>query len=490
MGTDSLDPFEDTALLRYQYVATEISKQIDSQLFIPGQKIPGTRLLAERFGVSINTVLQAQKHLELQGLIESVPRSGFFVRYSEQSRNKVKTPPVAKFKVRPTLVAKQRLVMDLINASLRDDLVQLGAALPGNDFLPLDDIRKAMSRAVRLKPEAMINYAFPPGNLGLRQELSKKMKSIGCEVSHDEIVITSGCHEAVVLALKALTQPGDIILLESPTFYGLLQAVESLKLKALEIPADSHNGIDIAALEAACKRWNAKACILVSNFSNPLGSCASPATKAAIVNILNENDIPLIEDDIYGDLAFDGHRPPPMKSFDRDGKVIYCSSFSKTVAPGLRTGWIAPGQYYEEINYLKFTQSLGAASMEQLALAQYLKEGSYPRHIRRLQRLCSNQVNRTRELILNNAPAGTLCSQPAGGFVLWIELPKCYHTGTLYELALAEKISIAPGSVFTGSDAYNHCFRINCAQPWSEEYEKALLTVCGLIEKSKQPESN
>lgn len=474
-------------MLRYQYIAEELSKQIQGELYRPGEKIPGTRALAERFGVSINTVLQAQKILENQGLIESVPRSGFFVRWPQKPRQKRHSAndekPKLNFKPVPALVEKQRLVMDLIHATQREDLVQLGAALPDQDFLPSEDIRKALTRAARLKPEVTINYSFPPGSPSLRSLLSKYMLSIGCEISSEDLIITSGCHEATVLALRALTQPNDIVLLESPTFYGMLQAVESLQLKALEIPSDPISGIDLVELEKACERWDAKACILVGNFSNPLGVCPTPAQKMQLLDILNRNEIPLIEDDIYGDLAFDGHRPPPYKSFDKVDNVLYCSSFSKTLAPGMRVGWIAPGRYYEKINYLKFTQSLGAASLEQAALAQYLLEGSYARHIRRLQRICSNQIARTQEFMLKHCPDGTRISEPKGGFVLWIELPKTYDANRLYTLALENKISIAPGRVFTAGEQFNHCFRLNCAHHWDDVYEATLKRICELIDE-------
>jgi len=474
---------------RYELLARELRRQIESGRYAPGERLPGTRSLARIHRLSINTVLRAQQILESAGLIEAHPRSGFYVRTPTRPGSST-SPPRAQLPVQPTLVAKQRLVMELIQATRKPGMLPLGATLPASSFLPREEIRQTISRCARRDPELSVNYSFPPGNQVLRKSLAYYMNALDCRVGADDIIVTSGCHEALQLALKALTKPNDIVLIESPSFYGLLQAVEALQLKALEIPCDAREGIDIGAIDQACTRWDVKTCILVSNFSNPLGHCLSDDKKSQLLKVLARHRVPLIEDDVYGDIHFGLERPHPCKSFDEVGEVLYCSSFSKTLAPGMRIGWISPGRYYEQVSFLKFTQSLGAASLEQAALAQFLEQGRYHRHIRRLRLRCAEQVEKTRALLLSLLPENCVISGPGGGFVLWVELAPTFDCDLLYRRALAENISIAPGSVFSTGEAYRHCFRLNCALPWTAQYERALRRLAQLIEDQSQNQNS
>lgn len=462
----------------YQTLADSIAQQIQQQTLQTGEKLPGTRTLAKHHGVSINTVIEAQKLLEQRGLVEAKPRSGFYVCY--RSPAAAATEPT-HFKPAPALVKNQQLVLDLLQATQNDDLLPLGAALPNPSFLPTDSLRKTISRSVRHHADDFNRYSFPPGLLALRRQIAKRMFGLGCNVGADDIVVTNGCHEAVLLALKAVTKAGDVVALESPTYYGLLQAVDSLQLKALEIPTDPVSGIDLDALERACKQWHVKACVIVSNFSNPLGSCPSVHRKKALLALLDNHDVPLVEDDIYGDLASNGERPAPIKQFDTTGNVLYCNSFSKTLSPGLRIGWIAPGRFTEQINYLKFTQSLATSTLEQQVLADYLASGQLERHLRRLRDKLATQIARTRQLVLEHFPKGTRVSDPKGGFVVWVTLPEGCDAMQLHEKASEQGISIAPGSLFTTGDLYGNCFRINCAQPWDVRYEQGLTTLARLV---------
>ena len=463
---------------RYQQISNVLIKQIEAGVYEAGKKIPGTRQLAKQFGVSINTILTAQSRLENLDYLRAVERSGYFVCWESQSTSSSRSlPKTASFQPAPTLVKNQKIALSLIQATQNPNLLPLGAALPAPCFFPNETLKRCTSQVIRQQQAHLNTYSFPPGNLTLRKSLSKRLLLANCEINEEDWVITQGCHEALVLALKAVTQANDIVALESPTYYGLLQAIESLQLKALEIPTDPIEGIQLDALEKACAQWPIKACVIVSHFSNPLGCCPSLEHKKNLLAILNKAKIPLIEDDVYGDLAFDGHRPTPIKAFDTQGQVLYCSSLSKTVAPGLRVGWIAPGRYLEKVTYLKFTQSLACSHLEQEILAQYLNHGNYDRHIRKLQQQLSTQVLKCRELILKEFPEKTLVSLPKGGFVLWVTLPSNIQAMKLYEQALSYKISLSPGELFTTSRKYRNSFRINCAQPWNSKLIKAIQTL-------------
>jgi DNA-binding transcriptional MocR family regulator len=331
-----------------------------------------------------------------------------------------------------------------------------------------------MTRVLRQHGDAVGAYAFPPGHIALRRQIAKRMTELGCPVDPDALVITNGCQEALGLALRALTQPGDVVAIESPTFYGLLQVIEALGLKALEIPTHPHDGISIEALEFALQQWPVRACIVSPNFSNPLGSAMSTARKRALVDLLGQKNIPLIEDDVYGDLGFDGARPGIAKTFDNDG-VVYCSSFSKTLTPGLRIGWIAAGRYQAQIEYHKYVLNLAAPTAPQLAVAELLERGGYDRYLRQARRDYATAVARMIGAVEMYFPDGTRVTQPQGGFVIWVEFPTAIDGNILYQQALTHGISIAPGTMFSATGRYRNFIRLNCAVPWDTRTEKAIV---------------
>ena len=327
----------------YEKIAQQLTDQIDRGLYLPGDRIPGVRKLSQQFNVSISTVIQAQRLLENEGRIEARPRSGYYVR--TQSWPLPKAPTVSCPSTRPNPVSGQELVLRLVQAANEKDFVQLGAAVPHSSFLPTRAIQRSLSAVTRKTGHELSTYQFPPGNPELRRQIARRMAAAGCRTNPDDIIITSGCQEALTLSLQTLASPGDVIAIESPAFYGLLQAIEVLGMKALEIPTDPQTGISLAALSLAIEKWPVKACALVPNFSNPLGCTMPDEHKKALVTLLAQAKIPLIEDDIYGDLGFGSKRPHALSAFGHTDQTLYCSSFSKSLSPGLRIGWIVPGKY-------------------------------------------------------------------------------------------------------------------------------------------------
>ena len=269
--------------------------------------------------------------------------------------------------------------------------------------------------------------------------------------------------------------------LESPTYYGLLQVVESLGLKALEIPTDPVEGISLEALSLALERWDIAACVLIPNFSNPLGVCLSDARKQALLKLLSFHRVPLVEDDIYGDLPFSGKRPRPIKSWDREGLVTYCSSSSKTLSAGIRVGWLVPGRDNKRAEALQYMNTVAVSTPSQLALAHYLRHGHYDRHLRQVCAEHARSVARMTDRVTQLFPAQTRVSRPSGGFVLWVELPGQIDTIALGEQALEAGVSFAPGALFSASGKFSNCLRLNCAVHWDARVERALLTLARLI---------
>lgn len=331
-------------------------------------------------------------------------------------------------------------------------------------------------RSLREHNADAVLYEFPPGELNLRRQIARRMTEIGSPTDPEELVITNGCQEALVLALRAITVEGDVIAIESPTYYGLFQVIEFLGLKALEIPTHPHDGISIEALEFALEQWPVKAVIATPNFSNPLGGCMSDQRKRALVKLLARKQITLIEDDIYGDLGFSGERPSITRSFDTRGEtVIYCSSFSKTLAPGLRVGWIAPGKHLDRIEYLKYVMNLATPTAPQLAVADMLERGGYDRYLRQARQEYAHAVDRMSRAIEKYFPEGTRVTRPQGGFVLWVEFPSGVDSELLYETALQHGICIAPGPMFSATRKYRNFIRLNAAVQWEPRVEKALI---------------
>lgn len=455
----------------YQRVAAQIAERIERMQYAPGERLPGVRKLSRQFGVSVGTVVQAQQLLEDQGRIEARPRAGHFVR----ARTALPSPPSpSRPQSRPTLVSGQAMALRLVQATHEPGVVSFGAAVPAEGFLPVQAERAALRRTMTHYAERATAYAFPPGVPELRVQIARRMAEAGCAVDPDEVIVTSGCQEALTLALRATTAPGDVVAIESPTFYGLLQVIESLGLKALEVPTDPERGISLEALQVVLERWPVKACVLVANHSNPLGYCMPVERKHALLELLGAHDVPLIEDDIWGDLGFGHERPPAVLAGDRDGRVLYCSSFSKTLSPGLRVGWIVPGRYREPVSYYKYVSNLATATLPQLAVAELLAQGGYERHLRRVRGEYATHVARLSDAVAEYFPPGTRMTRPQGGCVLWVELPHAIDSLALHERARARRISIAPGPMFSATGRYRSFIRLNAALPWGRAVEQAV----------------
>ncbi len=461
----------------YETIADEIVDQIECGLLRPGDRLPGVRTLSTRRAVSIATAVAAYRKLEDHGYIQARPRSGFFVR----ARLAAAQPETSSPAPRPHPVTGQQLVLQLVKAANDPAIVQLGAAVPAPAFLPTRAVEQALARAARRNRLRAANYEFPPGAPELRRQIARRMAAFGCRVAPEEIVITDGCQEAIMLALRAVTAPGDVVAIESPTFYGLLQVIETLGLKALEIPTHPRTGIALDALQLALEQWHVKACVVVPNYSNPLGYCMPEPRKRELVELLARHGVALIEDDVCGDLGFSAHRPSSAKTFDRTGNVLYCASFSKTLSPGLRIGWIAPGKYRERIEYLKYVANLAASSVPQLAVAELLESGRYERHLKQVRGEYARAVERMTAAIARYFPAGTKVTRPEGGFVLWVELPGDVDTFELARKALANGVSIAPGPIFSATQRYRNFLRISCACVWDERVEKALTALARML---------
>lgn len=460
----------------YRSVADHVETLIDEGTLPPGTRIPSLRKLSRQLSVSLTTIMEAYRLLEDRGVIEVRPQSGHFVRIDARHAppEPTRTSTCATAASLDTAELIQRLVREASQPGL---VVPLGAAVPHPDFLPTARLNTFLARAVRRDPVASQSYGSIPGREELRAEIARRAMTAGCTLSPDDIVVTTGAMEAITLALRAVTRPGDTVAIESPTYHGFLLALESLHLKAVEIATCPRDGVCLSCLEEAVVECGARAFLTVPTFGNPLGYDMPVDQRRALVEMLARHDVPLIEDDTYGDLPFDGPRRPAVQSFDQEGRALLLSSFSKTLTPGFRVGWIAPGRYLQDVLRLKVSSSLATAAPTQMAVADYLAAGGIDRHLRRLRRTFKDLVRRMITTVGEHFPEGTRASRPAGGYVLWVELPEAVDAFRLYREALAEGISLIPGPVFSATGRYRNALRFNCALPWTDAVENAVARV-------------
>jgi len=464
----------------YEQVAERLIHQVGKGVYQPGERILSVREASTQFKVSISTVVEAYRVLENRGVIEARPQSGFYVR--TQQWQPPEEPEMSRPAVKPCKVSVGELAMSVLHTSNRPDIVQLGVAAPHPSFLPVRELNRIIAGLARQEDDRGMRYDFPPGNRELRVQIARRMAATGCDVSPDEIVTTSGCQEALWLSLRVVANPGDTVAIESPAFYGTLQAIEALGMRALEIPTHPRDGISLEALKLALEQWKVAAVMLVPSFSNPLGACMPEENRRRLARLLAAQDIPLIEDDIYGDLGYGTTRLNAIKAYDRKGRVLYCSSFSKTLAPGMRVGWVVPGRYRDQLAHHKYVSTMATATLPQMAIAEYLAQGGYERYLRRVRSVYAQQAQRMVEAIVRHFPAGTRVTRPSGGFLLWVELPLKLDALILHQHGLEKGISIAPGPLFSASGKYRNCIRLTCAVPWDEKLDRALVTLGGLAE--------
>ena len=473
----SADGQNETArVLLYEEVAARIGAMIANGTYRPGERVPSIRGLSRQMRVSVNTILQSYAHLENVGMIEARPQSGYYVCLQQQNRGVGK--PAAEYHPPSEVVLGDnplRIVRSLANSAL----VPLGRGAPNPDLLPAEKLNRMLATESRRFSSQALSYAAAQGVRKLRLQIAKRSLTAGCTLSADDIVITSGCVEAVTLALQAVCRPGDTVAIASPVYYTFLNSIQWLGLKVLEIPSTPVEGMSLDVLAYALQQTPVHACLTIANFNNPLGSVMPDEKKRELVSLLARHDIPLIEDDVYGDLAFGPARPTATRAYDEKGLVLYCSSFSKTLAPGYRVGWIVAGRFRERVEHLKALFNIATATPTQLAIAEFLANGGYDHHLRTLRRVYARQVGQVRDAIMRHFPPGTRVSRPEGGFVLWVEMPEEVDAMRLYEEALREGIGVAPGPLFTIGDRFGNCIRVSAAF-WSQRIEEALATLGGI----------
>ncbi len=464
---------------KYTEVADRIEALIEKQILKVGDKLLSVRALSKEQGISLSTAFQAYYTLEGKGLIEARPQSGYYVKFS---RNHIlDLPKVCEPPEDAIPVSVDEMINNVYMDFSNQKILNFSMGAPSVELLPTAKLNKAVMHALRASKTSCLHYEHVQGNISLRRQIARQAFNWGGTPSEDDIIVTAGAVEAMSLCVKAITRRGDAIAIESPTYFAIFQVLESHGLKVVEIPTDPVTGIDLGYLEQAIPRFDIKACLFVNNFNNPLGSCMPDDRKKLLVEMLAEKQIPLIEDDIYGELYFGKTRPKTCKTYDKKGLVLHCASFSKSLAPGFRIGWAIPGKFKERVISLKRMHTVSTNTLTQAAVADFLSNGRFELHLRHLRKALHTQSLRYLQAVSEYFPEDTCVTRPQGGFTLWIEMNKKINAYKLHKRALKHKIGIAPGQIFSSQGRFENCFRISYGEPWSEEIGQGLQTLGRLM---------
>lgn len=462
-------------LTRYLQLADQLAEAIACGTLPAGTRLPSVRDSARAQRASINTVVAAYRTLEDRGLIEARPQSGFYVRSQLPALNS--SPNFSQQQLKPAAE-----VLDLIEtvfaAQQNPAFTNISLACPQTlDFYPGGKLGRIMSSVLRRQPQLISQYSLPPGSMHLRQQIARRSLNLGIRVEPGDITLTHGCMEALQLALRVTSKPGDCIGLESPTYFYLLPLLDSLGLKALEIPTDPEQGLKLDVLELLLQEKRIQAVIAMPTVQNPMGFSMPLAAKKRLAQLVNHYQVPLIEDGLYAEIQFGPALAPTVKSFDTDGWVLFCSSFTKTLAPDFRLGWMIGGRFAAALHKLKALSSMAESHLLSETVAIFLEDGGYDHHLRNLRKRYAAQVDAARALIARHFPRGTRATQPAGGFVFWVEFPPAVDCVALFHQLLEEQICLTPGTLYSPSGRYRNAMRLSCCYPFNARYSQALARV-------------
>lgn len=442
---------------KYLMVEQFIKQQVDEGMLVSQDKLPSIRALSQQLTVSKNTVIRAYQELEAQGMIYSVPKSGYRVCSDDET---------IKPLLEPSDVDLLSVCKEILTHPEEKEWLATGSAHPFIDASAIKSLYAEIGRHSRRQANVPSHYQLPPGNGLLIKHLRKISQDLGVNVATGDIAVTHGAQQAISLALRAITQPGDIIAVESPCYFGNLLLLQSLSLKVIEIQSCPKSGIEPSALQEALNKWDVKAVLVTPNFTNPSGARMPLHKRVKLLEVTGT--IPIIEDDVFGALAFDDGIAP-LKSLDTHDRVIYVNSLSKMLDSRLRIGWICAGKYQAKIEKLLLCDNMGSLNLMQSAVGEFLGSGKYRLHVQKMQRLYQANLKLFHQQLiqsLNQYPE--LVGQyhvvmPQGSFLLWLILPSNFDSWAIYNTLKSEQISILPGTIFGTSGQYRHCIRFSCS---------------------------
>ncbi|ROQ29668.1 PLP-dependent aminotransferase family protein [Gallaecimonas pentaromativorans] len=467
---------------RYQRLTRALLDDIQKGRWQAGDMLPSVRQLMQRLQLSRATVLHALGELEAQGWVEAQPRRGYFVNPRPA---KAPTATPSSLEAAPRLLSIDDVVHDVMLKGAAFDLLPAESRF---DAKPpaIELLHRAISRAMRhTKGAQHQHYEDPAGLPELRDTLAHRLRQQGCTSQAADIVVTHGCQHALLLALKSCTQPGDVVAVESPGYFGTLQLLQELGLKVLELPCDPATGLNPADVAKALTQWPITALVLTPSFATPTGALMPLEARLALAALAKQHRLTLIEDHIYAELSFSSAPLPPMLALAPEHTLL-CSSFSKSLSRDLRLGYVAGPAFTKRLAQLKQITSLASNRLIEQGLDEFIRRGDYDRHLRREQQSLRVQRNALLDLLAQHFSD---CHHrvPDGGLCLWLNLEPELDTLALYQRARQEGIMITPGPMFTSQQGlYRHCLRLSFAHPWSGPRRQALARLRVLVDGLKR----
>ncbi|MFY3385655.1 PLP-dependent aminotransferase family protein [Paracidovorax sp. MALMAid1276] len=476
---------------RYRQLAALYEQAIGAGSLTPGMRMPSVRELCQRHQVSLTTALQVLRYLESQGCVEARERVGYFVRApGGPALPAAREPDWHEPQTHdPRMFAgiNERISGFLEKARRAGPLpLDLGSAMPAPSLFDAAALNRLAHGLLREQPDILVyGPSAPTTHPEFQRAMARHALTFGVSVAPADIGATLGNSEAVNLALDAIAEPGDVIAVESPTFFGILQAIEVRGLRALEIPSSPHTGMSLEALELAARNEpRLKGVVVVPHLQMPLGSVMPDPHKQRLVALCVEHGLALVEDDIYREFVESPQVLRPAKAWDRPGdagQVIYCASLSKSFAPGLRQGWMSAGRWQARVQMIKFARTRNMQTWSQLLAARSVDSPAYERHMRRMRAQLRIQREQAARAVARHFPVGTRLSLPPGGLSLWLELPMGISSTRLYDEALQHGIRVAPGPMFSNTGRYEHFLRLSCGMPFTAEVEAGYRTLGALL---------
>ncbi len=480
---------------RYRQIAQHYLAAIESGTLVAGQRFPSVRQIMQTQNVSMSTAVQACHWLEDRGHVQARPRSGYYVQAAPRALVRLAADEPARladtrahFKGLPAFISQwlartERMVLP----------INFAIAVGAPELYPTQALQRHASSVLRQQPQVLTRMARRYGHPDFTQVLARRAVAQGLALAPHEIIVTSGCTEAINLALRAVCERGDAVAVESPTFYGILQIVEALGLVPVELPTSATTGLSIDALEMALEQRAPaiRAVLVMPTVHNPLGCTMPDAHKAALVALCARHRVPLIEDSIYAALDAEQALTRPLKAWDTDGAVIHCSSLNKILAPGLRLGWMAAGRWHARAEMLKYTQTRFPEELGQLIAARYLGSGAFDRHLRQLQTVLRTRRQQMADAIGHHfgqhfGPGAVRLHMPTGGLLLWLELPAGISATRLAEAALAEGIRTAPGPMFSSQARFDRFMRLSCGAVSAPQIDHGIAALARLAATALQ----
>lgn len=456
---------------KFEIFTSFLEKNIRESIYKPGHKLPSVRELKDKYQLSTSSVQNGYEYLIIQGLVESIPKSGYYVsRQFSKSHEPIQTnhTPI----IRDALFENNLVSITSLRKGRK--LSEFNVAAPGDLLVPQKLLLRTMQQVIREQGASLLRYYPSNGLPDLKENIAKRAAGYQTILNPDELLITDGALQALYVALASVCSAGDVVAVESPCIFSMLEVIRVLNLKVIEIPIDRENGFDIDFLKKACAKNKISAVLLTPNFHNPSGILLTDEKKKAVLSVAQDYGIALIENDIYGDLNFNGIRPTTIKSFDDSGLVMTYSSYAKTLAPGIRLGWLSAGKFVQRAEQIKFSLGSTVSPIYQETVNRLLSKSSYERHLMAFRKQLAKNASLTLDLISENFPEDTSMTIPTGGYSVWVKMPDA--TDMDYFYAQCEKIGVrfTPGYTFSFSDTFSNYFRVVFADAYTPKRIEAI----------------